>query len=58
MEKISRNKFFGAIGKGVIATAITAALPIKFFSNVSKTTRQEKIKVAVHPSAIKRNDKV
>lgn len=55
---MNRNKFFGAIVKGAVAIAITAAVPLKFFSNLSKASRQNKIQVVVHPSAIKRNGKV
>ncbi len=58
MEKINRNKFFITLGKGALVTAITAAVPFKFFSKLSKTSGQNKIQVVVHPSAIKRNGKV
>jgi hypothetical protein len=58
MEKINRNRFFGTLGKGAVAAVITAAIPFKFFSNLSKASRQKKIQVVVHPSAIKRNGKV
>ena len=58
MEKINRNKFFGALGKVAVATVITVAVPFKLFSKLSNTSRQKKIQVVVHPSAIKRNGKV
>jgi len=58
MENMNRTKFFGTLGKGAVAAAITAAIPFKFFSILSKVSRQKKIKVVVHPSAVKRNGKV
>lgn len=58
MEKINRNKFFASFGKGLLVTALAGAVPFKLFSKLSKASGQNKINVAIHPSAIKRNGKV
>lgn len=58
MEKMNRNKFFTTLGIGALVASITTVIPFKFFSNLSKASRQKKIQVSVHPSAVKRNGKV
>ena len=58
MEKMNRNKFFGTIGKGTLVAAVISFIPFKIFSNLSKASERKKIKVSIHPSAIKRNGKV
>jgi hypothetical protein len=58
MKNINRKIFFGMIGKGLFIAVISSAIPIKYFSNLSKKVKQQKINIVVHPSAIKRNDRV
>ena len=58
MGNMNRNKFFATLGKSTILIAIATAIPFKFFSNLSKASREKKIKIAIHPSAVKRNGKV
>lgn len=58
MNKINRKKFFGTVGKNAFIAAIASAIPYKFFSSVIKASDKKKIKVAVHPSAVKRTSKV
>jgi len=58
MEKMDRNKFFGTLGKGALVAAVSALMPFKMFSNLPKAYGGKKIKISIHPSAIKRNGKV
>ena len=55
---MNRNKFFATLGKSTILVAIATAIPFKFFSNLNRVSREKKIKIAIHPSAVKRNGKV
>lgn len=58
MKKLDRKKFFNTIGKGALITAIASVLPVKYFTSVVKSSDQNKIKIELHPSAVKRNKKV
>jgi len=58
MKKIGRKNFFSTIGKGSIIAAIGSLLPLKYFTSVVKNSNQNKIKIELHPSAVKRNKKV
>lgn len=55
-KQINRRNFFGMLGKSAIVTA--AALPAKFISSVDRISKKEKIKIVIHPSAVKRTKKV
>lgn len=57
-KQISRRNFFGTFGKGAVIAAVAAALPAKLISSVNKVSKKEKIKVVIHPSAVKRTKKV
>ena len=57
-KQISRRNFFGTFGKSAVVAAVAAALPTKFISSVDKASKKEKIKIAIHPSAVKRTKKV
>ena len=50
---IDRKKFFGNIGMGLIFIGVMKNLPFKFLSNIKRNSK--KVKVLIHPSAIKRN---
>jgi len=50
---INRKKFFGNIGMGLIFIGVMKNLPFKFLSNIKRNSK--KVKVLIHPSAIKRN---
>ncbi len=56
-KQINRRNFFGMLGKSAIVTA-AAALPAKFISSVDRISKKEKIKIVIHPSAVKRTKKV
>ena len=57
-KQISRRNFFGTLGKGAVLAATATVLPIKLISSVNKVSKKEKIKIAIHPSAVKRTKKV
>ena len=57
-DKINRKIFFEKIGKGVFVAAVASVIPFKFITSVTKASSNKKIKVTIHPSAVKRNDKV
>lgn len=50
---INRKKFFGNIGKGFLLIAVVKYFPFKFIKNINRNSA--KVKVTIHPSAIKRN---
>jgi len=52
-KKINRKKFFGNIGIGLLFVGLMNNLPLKFLSNIKRNSK--KVKVTIHPSAIKRN---
>ncbi len=58
MESMNRNKFFTTLGKSTLLLAIASAIPFNFFSKLSKVSTEKKIKIAIHPSSVKRNNKV
>jgi len=51
--KMDRKRFFQNLGKGALFVALLKAFPLKFFNNVNRNAK--KVKVKIHPSAIKRN---
>jgi hypothetical protein len=55
-KKFSRNSFISKFGKGALITSIVSWLPIKFL--FSKKNDNKKIDIKIHPSAVKRNNKV
>lgn len=57
-KQINRRDFFGTFGKGAVITAVAAVLPTKLISSVNKVSKKEKIKIVIHPSAVKRTKKV
>jgi len=57
-DKINRKIFFEKIGKGVFVAAVASIIPFKFFTSNGITSTKNKIKIKIHPSAVKRNDKV
>jgi hypothetical protein len=54
---LNRKNFFGKIGKSALVAAVASVIPFKFFSSVAKASTNKNIKVKIHPSAVKRNDK-
>ena len=58
LSKINRKSFFEKIGKGALIAVATSVIPFKFFKSVSKVSSNKNIKIKIHPSAVKRNDKV
>lgn len=58
MENMNRKDFFIKIGKGALLAALISALPIKLFSKTEKISCQSNPKIKIHPSAVKRNNKV
>ncbi len=52
-KKINRKNFFGNVGMGLLFIGLMKNLPFKFLNNIKRNSK--KIKVTIHPSAIKRN---
>ena len=50
-KNIGRRKFFDRIGKSALAVTLFSSLPVKLFA---KENKNQKVKVLIHPSAIKR----
>lgn len=46
------------LGKGAFLAVAASAIPFNFFNKIAKASEQKKIKVEIHPSAVKRNNKV
>jgi len=57
-NKMDRKNFFQKIGFGVMLAAISTSLPAKLFSSIAKSSLSKKVNIKIHPSAVKRNDKV
>jgi hypothetical protein len=55
IKKYTRKNFFSTVGKGSLYTFLAAVLPIKLFASVKNS---DKIKIQIHPNAVKRNNKV
>ncbi|MBI1938525.1 MAG: hypothetical protein HYS25_10410 [Ignavibacteriales bacterium] len=55
-KNFDRKKFLEIIGLGALIGFIVSALPVKFFR--SKQISGKKVKVNLHPSAVKRTNKV
>lgn len=55
--KIDRRNFFGKIGKVSLIAAVVSVIPFKIFGK-GKISGTQKVKVKIHPSAVKRNNKV
>ena len=58
MENMNRNKFFRTLGKSSLLLAIASAMPLNLFSKLDKVSKEMKIKIVIHPSSVKRNNKV
>ena len=58
MENMDRNKFFRTLGKSTLFLAVASAIPFNFISKLSKVSTEKKIKIVIHPSSVKRNNKV
>ncbi len=56
INKIGRNKFLGIIGLGTVIGFLFSIIPFKFLSN--KNLNKKEIVLKIHPSAVKRNNKV
>lgn len=56
-NSFNRKKFFEKIGKAALVIGLASVLPIKFFGTKKKRINR-KIKVYIHPSAVKRSGKV
>lgn len=56
IKTYTRSKFFGAIGKGTLYTFLASVLPVKLLA--AKNFYQKKIDIQIHPSAVKRINKV
>jgi hypothetical protein len=56
-SKIDRRNFFGKIGKASLVAAVVSVIPFKIFGK-GKIGRALNVKVKIHPSAVKRNNKV
>jgi hypothetical protein len=59
IKSIKRREFFSRMGKGFAGILLLNALPMKSFWKKDKVTNEsnKKIKVLVHPLAVKRNNK-
>jgi len=55
-NKVTRKIFFEKTGKASLFIGLTSILPIKLLS--SKKKFNKKIKIGIHPSAVKRINKV
>ncbi|MFA7228982.1 MAG: hypothetical protein WC061_08100 [Melioribacteraceae bacterium] len=55
---IDRKSFFSMLGKGSVAAAIASVLPVKFLTAAVNSSDPKKVKIEIHPSAVKRNEKV
>lgn len=55
-KNFGRKKFLGIIGLGAGVGLLSSILPVKFFN--SRIHKNHKVTVNIHPSAIKRNNKV
>ena len=53
----NRKIFFEKIGKAALIISVASAIPIKVFGTKKKYVN-EKIKINIHPSAVKRSSKV
>lgn len=59
MEK-NRRGFFKMLGLGAVGASIASVNPVKSLSKSLKsnhTNRESKVKVNIHPNAIKRNNR-
>lgn len=52
-NKIERKKFFRTIGLSAVGLGLVSILPIRSFGKVKNGIK--KVKVNIHPSAVKRN---
>lgn len=55
IKKIGRKVFVGRLGKGAFFAFLASVLPLKIFASYKP---EQKIDIKIHPSAVKRNDKV
>lgn len=51
-NNIGRRKFFSRVGMGALGLTLLSSFPFKLFA---KEKNMKKIKVKIHPSAVKRN---
>ncbi|NMB81417.1 MAG: hypothetical protein GYA14_06325 [Ignavibacteria bacterium] len=56
IKSYTRKNFFSTVGKGTIFAMVTSVFPIKILT--AKGQNKQKINVQIHPSAVKRNNKV
>lgn len=52
----TRKKFFNTVGKGTILAMVASVFPLRILT--AKGKNNKKINVQIHPSAVKRNNKV
>jgi hypothetical protein len=57
-NKIGRKKFFGILGLGTVAAFTFSSFKFGIFSSTVKRMERKNVKVAIHPSAVKRINKV
>ncbi len=57
-KEISRKKFFGMIGIGAVAAFMLSSVPLKFAKSMVRNSKRKNIRVSIHPSAVKRTNKV
>lgn len=50
-KNIGRRKFFDRIGKSALAVGLFSSFPFKV---LAKENKNQKVKVLIHPSAVKR----
>lgn len=55
-KKFDRKKFFTTSTKILLFTMLSSIFPVKIFS--SKKTINKKLNISIHPSAVKRVNKV
>ena len=56
IRKYSRKNFVSKVGKSTFYTTLASVLPIKLLS--SKNFIRNRVDIHIHPSAVKRNNKV
>jgi hypothetical protein len=59
IKSIKRREFFSRLSKGLAGILLLNSIPVKVFGRKSKTksSPDKKVKVLIHPLAVKRNNK-
>ena len=56
MKNLNRRKFFDRITKGTLGALVLGSFPVSLFSKPKK--KVSKVKVNIHKSAVKRNNRI